>query len=129
MEPNTWKSPRAVIGLIGILVVAAIIVVAMLRDRIVNPTYQNVTITGEGRATYKPDIATITLGVQIDRASTAEDALNQLNSKTKKIVDAAKSAGVASEDISTQNYYLSPQYDYKDNIQTVGGYMANQQLT
>jgi hypothetical protein len=125
---HSWKSPKAVIALIGLLLLAGIITVAILRDRIVNQQFKSVTVTGQGKVTYTPDLAIVNLGVQIDKVAKPEDALNQLNSKVEGIIKAVKALGIGDADIQTQNYSLYPQYDYKDNVSTVSGYNANEQL-
>lgn len=99
--------------IIGILALCAIIIVAILRDRIVNERFKQITATGQGKITYVPDTAVINLGVQVDRAPKAEDALNQLNDRIDKIKKAVIAVGVKEEDITTSNYSLSPQYDYR----------------
>lgn len=99
--------------IIGILALCAIIIVAILRDRIVNERFKQITATGQGKITYVPDTAVINLGAQVDRAPKAEDALNQLNDKIDKIKKAVVAVGVKEEDITTSNYSLSPQYDYR----------------
>jgi len=101
------------IKLVGILALCAIVIVAILRDKIVNPDFRSVTVTGQGRVAYKPDMAKITLGVQIDKVAKAEDTLNRLNGAMTKVMTAVKALGVAEEDVVTQNYTLLPQYDYK----------------
>lgn len=122
------KSSRAAIMIVGMLLLAGVITVAILRDRIVNQQFRAVTVTGQGKVSYNPDIAVVTLGVQIDKVAKPEDALNQLNSKVNNIIKAIKSQSISEENIQTQNYSLYPQYDYKDNISAVSGYNANQQL-
>jgi len=114
---------------LAVICLAGIVVVSILRDRIVSQQYRQVTVNGQGRVSYQPDIALITLGVQIDKTPKAEDALSQLNGKVNAIIAAVKAAEVAPENIQTQNYSVMPQYDYKDNVTVVGGYSANQQLT
>ncbi len=125
---SSWNSPRVIIMLVGMILLAGIITVAILRDRIVNQQFRSVTVTGQGKITYNPDIAIVTLGVQIDKVAKPEDALNQLNNKVNNIIKAVKALGISDENIQTQNYSLYPQYDYKDNISAVSGYNANQQL-
>jgi len=127
-ENLTWRSPKAIIILVVILGVIATIIVSILRDRITNQQYRQVTATGQGKASYEPDLAIVTLGVQIDKATTSEEALTQLNSKMTKIIESVKAEKVIDADISTSNYSLYPQYDYKDNISVVSGYNANEQL-
>jgi uncharacterized protein YggE len=123
-----WKSPRVAIIILAMLLLAGIITTAILRDRIVNQQFRSVTVTGQGKVTYKPDIAIVTLGVQIDKVAKPEDTLNQLNTKVANIIKAIKNLGITDENIETQNYSLYPQYDYKDNVSVVSGYNANQQL-
>jgi len=122
------KAKPAII-IIGLILLAGIITVALLRDRIVNVQYRQVTVMGQGRISYNPDLALINLGVQIDKAKQAEEALKQLNDKVNKIISAVFAEGIEAADISTQNYNLYPQYDYQNNISSVAGYNANQQLS
>ena len=121
------KNKTAVI-IVGLVLLTAIIITAILRDRIVNQQFKNVTVTGQGKVSYTPDIAIVTLGVQIDKVAKPEEALNQLNAKVASIVKEVKASGISPEDIQTQNYSLYPQYDYKDNVSAVSGYDANEQL-
>ncbi len=123
-----WKSPKVILGLIAMLLITGIVVVSIIRDRIVNVQQWQVSVTGQGKITYQPDIATISLGVQVDKISQADAALKQLNDKMDAVVAAIKKAGVADEDIKTQNYSIYPQYDYINNASTLAGYNANQQL-
>ncbi len=125
---HSGKSARVIVLIVGMLLLAGIITVAILRDRIVNQQFRSVTINGQGKIVYNPDIAIVTLGVQIDKIAKPEEALSQLNSKVEGIIKAVKALGITNENIQTQNYSLYPQYDYKDNISTVSGYNANQQL-
>lgn len=124
----SWKSPKVIIVLIGLILLAAVLTAAILRDRIVNQQIKTVTINGQGKVIYSPDLAVVTLGVQIDKVAKPEDALNQLNAQVKEIIKAVKAEGVNEAEIQTQNYSLYPQYDYQDNISTVSGYNANEQL-
>jgi uncharacterized protein YggE len=117
------------VKIIAILALCSIIIVAILRDKIVNNQYRSITALGQGRVSYVPDIATVNLGVQVDKAAKADEALAQLNDRIAKVLAAVKSLGVADENIITKNYSLVPQYDYKDNVSTIGGYNANQQLS
>lgn len=119
---------KIILAIVGILAISGIVIVSILRDKIVSSQYRSVTVTGQGRVSYQPDIAILNLGVQIDKAASAEEALNQLNAKMIAIVSAVKALGVDEADIQTQNYSLYPQYDYKDNVSVVAGYNANQQV-
>ncbi len=128
IQSSAWREPRVVLALIGMVLLAGIVTVSILRDRIVNYPQWQVNVTGQGKVSYQPDTAEVTIGVQVDRAAFADLALKQLNDKMQKIVEAVKAAGIPAEDISTQNYSLSPQYDYRDGVQVSAGYTANQQV-
>jgi uncharacterized protein len=122
------KKIKIVILVLAMVIIGAIVIVSILRDRIVNQNQNQVTVFGQGKVSYQPDTAEITLGVQIDKAPNAQDALNQLNTKMAKIIDTVKAQGIMEEDIKTQNYSLNPQYDYNDGSTTPAGYNANEQL-
>lgn len=129
MENNSnWKTGKIVVAVVLILVLGGVAIVSILRDRIVNQPQNQVSVVGQGRISYQPDIAVVTLGAQVDKVGKAEDALNQLNDKMNKIVSAVKAQGVAPEDIHVQSYTLTPQYDYFNNVSNLSGYNANQQL-
>lgn len=126
--PMPHTGHRMIIKVIALLAITSIVIVSIIRDRIVNNVQWQVTVTGQGKVSYTPDIALVTLGVQIDKAPTAQIALQRLNDAMAKILPAVKKAGIDPADIQTQNYSLLPQYDYKDSVSTVSGYNANQQL-
>jgi hypothetical protein len=119
---------KTAIIIVGIALLSAIVIAAILRDRLVNQQFKSVTVVGQGKVTYQPDLALVTLGVQIDKVAKPEDALNQLNAKVAGIIKSVKAAKVPAGDIQTQNYSLSPQYDYRNNVAVVSGYSANEQL-
>lgn len=125
---KNWSSPKYWLAAFGLVLLAGVLVVAILRDRIVNQPQWQVSINGQGRVSFEPDIAKITLGVQIDKAVKAEDAINQLNSVVAKVVAAIESQSVPKENIQTQNLSLLPQYNYFENISNLDGYNANQQI-
>jgi uncharacterized protein YggE len=109
---NHQSKGHYLVAIIAILMLGAIVIVAILRDRIVNNQFRQITVMGEGKVSYQPDTATVNLGVQIDKVAKADDALNQLNAKMAKVIAAVKALGIADEDIVTENYSLVPQYDY-----------------
>ncbi|MFZ4631766.1 MAG: SIMPL domain-containing protein [Patescibacteria group bacterium] len=124
-----WKSPKVYLAFFAMILISGIIGLSIIRDRIVNQQFRSVTVNGQGKVSYIPDLAVVTLGVQIDKVDKADEALNQLNVKVNGIIKAVKELGILEENIQTQNYSLSPQYDMnKDNVSVVSGYNANQQL-
>ncbi len=127
-ESGCRKKVKIALVFFAIIVLGAIVIVSILRDRIVNQNQFQISVVGQGRISYEPDTANITLGVQIDKVAKAEDALNQLNNKTNKIIEAVTKLGILKEDIKTQNYNLYANYDYVNNISKVSGYNANESI-
>jgi uncharacterized protein len=117
-----------IFAIIAVVLLAVVILAAILRDRIVNQPQYQVSVTGQGKVSYQPDIANVIIGVQIDKVAKAEDALKQLNTKMDQISAAIKALGIKEEDLKTQNYSLLPQYDYIENVSNLSGYNANEQL-
>ena len=122
-----WE-PRHTLALVAVVAITGVVAVSILRDRIVNQQFKVVTVTGHGKVDYQPDRATVSMGVQVDKKAKAEEALNELNAKIGAIRQVLMRLGVKVADINTKNYSLYTQYDYKDNVQVVSGYSANQQL-
>lgn len=123
------KHGKKIILVLGMVLLFTIVIVSILRERIVSDNQNQTIIYGQGKVAYIPDTATIILGMQVDKAGTAEEALNQMNEKIGKIITAVKAEGVEEKDIQTSMYSLYPQYDYTDGKSRVAGYNANQQLT
>ncbi|MCX6796054.1 MAG: SIMPL domain-containing protein [Candidatus Falkowbacteria bacterium] len=123
-----WRSPKVILALIAMLLLAGIIIVSILRERIVNEPQWQINVAGEGKVTYDPDIANVDLGVDINKVAKPADALNQLNAKMNSVIVAITKAGIPKENIQTQNYNLMPQYDVIDNVSQVTGYNASQNV-
>ncbi|MDO8530197.1 MAG: SIMPL domain-containing protein [bacterium] len=70
-----------------------------------------ISVSGEGKAYVKPDVALISFGVST-QAKTSQDAVNQNNEKMNAVIAAIKGQGVEDKDIQTTLYNLSPVYDY-----------------
>jgi uncharacterized protein YggE len=76
----------------------------------VSPPLRTVTVSGTGMAEVTPDMAVVTLGVQSD-AQTAKEAMTENSSQMEAVMNALRSAGVASTDIKTTSIQLYPRYD------------------
>jgi uncharacterized protein YggE len=85
------------------------------------------SVTGEGKVTVMPDIATVTVGVQTI-GNTARKAQNDLNQKITAVSSAMKGLGIDQKDIQTTNYNIYPAYDYSGNRQRITGYQASTNL-
>lgn len=81
-------------------------------------------VSGTGKATAKPDIATVNAGITA-QGQTVKGAQDQINSVINKVSQALKQAGVDPKDIQTTNYNINPTYDFSGATQRIAGYSAN----
>lgn len=128
---SQWVNPKNAMIFASMILLFGIIFVSILREKIVNENNDITTITGQGKISYQPDIAVVTLGVQVDRVSKAQEALGKLNDSMNKVIEATKALGISAEDIQTQAYSLFPHYDYQitsGGATIPSGYDANQQI-
>lgn len=121
-----WSSPKFWLLLLVILGLIAVVIISILRDKIVSQNQWQVSSIGRGRLAYEPDTASIILGVTVEKTAKPEIALKELNEKMTNVISALKKSGIANPDIATENYSLSPQYDFADNISKLSGYNASQ---
>lgn len=119
-------SPWFILKIVGMILLASIIIISILRERIVYVNERTMDFRGAGKVAYEPDTAKVNLGVQIDQKAKAEDALKELNEKIDKILKAVEATGIKKEDIQTYDYTLSPHYETIKEAERVIGYDANQ---
>jgi uncharacterized protein YggE len=79
-----------------------------------SPDKRTVTVVGVGRASATPDIARVTLGMDVVNAKLST-ALTEVNKKTADIMAALEKAGVAKQDIRTAEFNVIPQQAYGPN--------------
>lgn len=73
------------------------------------PTYspnQTITVVGNGTASVTPDIARVTVGVEI-LAPTVAEAVDQNETTMASVLAALRAAGIADRDIQTTNYNIT----------------------
>ncbi len=128
-EDFKQKNPMKWVFLIFLVVsLSGVVVVSILRDKIVNNNQNQVSVSGQGKISYQPDIANVILGVQVDKIENSEEALRILNEKVNKIISSIIEIGIDSKNIKNQTYSLHPFYDYVEGVNTLTGYNANQQI-
>lgn len=86
------------------------------------------TVTGEGKVSVKPDIATVNVGVQAT-GTTTKEVQDNLNKNINAVSTAVKKLGIDEKDIKTSNYNMYPNYDYTSSRQKIVGYQASSNLT
>ena len=84
-----------------------------------------VLTTGDATISKKPDLASVSAGVQ-SQQGTAAAAQSDLAGKAGKLISRIKALGVADKDLTTSGYWLGPVYG--PNGQSVTGYRATEQL-
>lgn len=85
------------------------------------------SVSGTGKITAIPDIATISLGIQISKP-TVKSAKDEVNRITNQAVDTLKKLGLAEKDIKTENYSIYPEYDYSAGRSRISGYRVSSNL-
>jgi uncharacterized protein len=96
-----------------------------------NAPVTGITVQGVGKVTLKPDLATISVGIQA-QAPTAARAQADASTVMNKVIAAMRKAGIADADMTSQWVSLQPQYIYAPNGSIpprVTGYQANQSLS
>ncbi len=91
--------------------------------------YQTVSFAGEGKIKAEPDTAKVDIGLITegkDSIAVQNENSNKMNAVIKFLKDEQKITG---EDIKTNNYSLSPKYDYIKGKSVLAGYVLSQTLT
>jgi len=85
-----------------------------------------IVVTGTAEAHVVPDRATVFVGV-MTRAATAAAAAEANTRKQRAILDTLRAAGLASDQLKTSNYSVSPETRYDNTTQTthVTGYAVS----
>ena len=94
------------------------------------PPEHTIAVTGSGKVTVVPDLATINLGVLIEK-NTAKAARQAAAESMTQVVAAIKALGIDEKDIATTTISLQPVYNYNTNggNQTIRGYQLQNAVT
>jgi uncharacterized protein YggE len=95
-----------------------------------SPSTTGITVTGSGKVSIAPDLATISVGVSTVNA-TAAKAQAAASTAMSRIIAALKKVGIADADLATRSISLYPQYDSGSSggAPRVTGYQAGQTLS
>jgi uncharacterized protein len=96
LQVKNFKRAGSILLLIGLL---AMVVLPAVAQTTTTPN-NTITVTGNGRATAAPDMATIEIGVEFPNTDVAT-AYSEVNDTIERIIEAMVAAGVAREDIRT----------------------------
>ena len=78
-----------------------------------SPESRSIHVSGSGSVTGEPDIATLYLGVSVEK-KTVEAAREAAASAMTAVIDSLKANAIAENDIQTENFSIYPQYDYTE---------------
>jgi uncharacterized protein YggE len=76
-------------------------------------TSRTIEVSGEGKVSSAPDLATITAGVTT-QAPAAQEALAQNNAAMEQVVQTLRDRGIGPKDIQTSQFNVSPVYEQQD---------------
>ena len=90
---------------------ALLLLAALLLPTLALADEATLTVIGTASVTVRPDMARISVGVE-SKAKTVNEA-SEANAQTMTaVIEAIKAAGVAENDLSTENYYVGMEYNY-----------------
>ena len=72
-------------------------------------------VTGSGRVSVTPDIATLRIGVETSD-ETVGAAMSEAAASMQAVIDSLTVAGVAEDDIQTLTFNVSPRYEWNDTL-------------
>ena len=90
--------------------------------------YDVIQVSGFGKATGMPDLATLALGVSVT-AETVADARNAAAAAMENVMSALEENGIAAADIATRHFRIHPEYDYSQNRRERTGFTVSNGLT
>jgi uncharacterized protein len=76
---------------------------------------RTITVTGVGEVRGTPDVADLSIGVS-GRGATAADALGTVSDRAQKVLGVLHDAGVADEDVQTNDLSIQPVTDDQNHI-------------
>ena len=83
-----------------------------------------ISVMGTGEVRAEPDIATVSTGVEV-RAQSVAEARARAADAANAVVAALLAEGVEEGDIRTVDFYIYPEYDYRDETPRVSGYTVS----
>ncbi len=110
---------------------------------LVGDAQTGISVTGSGKASAAPDLAVLSLGVEVFAGSVAE-AREQAAGAMDQVVNLLISSGIAEKDIQTRHFNISPRYTsreitrclgadptdcFKDRERVIIGYQVTNQLS
>lgn len=97
--------------------VAATLILTANTTAMAEETPRLIAVTGTGEIAVNPDRAIVNMGIE-DRNLVLDEAREEVNRTTRKVLDLAKSLGIDDKYVSTTGANINPEYRY-DNDRSV----------
>jgi len=96
----------------------------------INSQQEGIWVSGQGKVTVTPDIATLRLGIEVQSTSVAE-AQTQAMEAMDEVMDALTDSGMAEKDIQTQYFSIRQvtRWDRDKEEEVVTGYRVTNMVT
>jgi len=126
-----WHDPKYILSLVLIVGVIALGVLSILRDRIVYQENNQISVSAEGEIFAKPDIATMSFGVQTKSYKEAVEATTAGTEKMNAVMAVFAELNIDEKDIKTTQYNLKPVYSWPkdEGVRVLSGYELYQAAT
>ncbi|MCG9127328.1 SIMPL domain-containing protein [Candidatus Poribacteria bacterium] len=85
---------------------------------------RTINVNGSGSVTGDPDIASLNLGVSVQKETVAEAREDAASSMTA-LIETLMANNIDEKDISTENFSIYPQYDWTEEGRILKGYRVN----
>ena len=116
--------------IVALIVIIAVFLLGQLWHQFKNLPQnfpREITVSGEGKAFAKPDIALVSLGLNTQGLK-SQDVVDRNNKVMNQVIQSIKNLGVDEKDIQTTLYNLNPIYDYREKGRVFRGYSLDQQV-
>lgn len=88
------------------------------------PIERTIHVNGSGSIIGEPDVASLNLGVSVQKETVAE-AREEAASTMTALIESLKANGIDEKDIKTENFSIYPQYDWTEEGRILRGYRVN----
>lgn len=129
-DPRWWVALAATAGVVlGVFIGPALAASPAPGQVTTEAREHTISVSGVGKVFVTPDVADVSLGVQVQRQS-VEAARDEAARIMNSIISALKALGIADADIRTTMLDVSPMYDYSvEGAQRVTGYQVTNIVT
>jgi len=113
--------------IVGILVFSFSVIWFVYEYTKSRPELRTFSVSGEGKEVVVPNIVEIRIGV-ISEGQDLTLLQKENSEKMNKIISFLKEKGIDEKDIQTENYSVTPKYDYSKSPYKIVGYAISQNL-